>query len=152
VTAPARTTQARVELVLQPDDAQRLANLSGPFDAHLRQIELRLGIEIRNRGNRFQLIGARGDTARGEAVLTRLFNQSLDDAVTTESVHLALAEAQGEDTVAALAVEEEAPSGEVVIRTKRGVVRGRSLHQKQYLKNISTNDLNFGIGPAGTAR
>ncbi|TXH03867.1 MAG: PhoH family protein [Nevskiaceae bacterium] len=151
MSAVPRTTQARIELVLEPDDAQRLANLSGPFDAHLRQIELRLGIEIRNRGNRFQLIGARGDVTRGEAVLTTLFNQSAEDTVTTESVHLALSE-QGGETAETLAVEEEAPQGEVVIRTKRGVVRGRSPHQKQYLKNISTHDLNFGIGPAGTGK
>jgi phosphate starvation-inducible PhoH-like protein len=151
MSAPQRTTQARIDLVLDPDEAQRFANLNGPFDAHLRQIELRLGIEIRNRGNRYQLVGARGDIARGEAVLTALFNQTAEDAVNTETVHLALAE-HGEETFDSLTAEEEAPEGEVVIRTKRGVVRGRSPHQKQYLKNISTHDLNFGIGPAGTGK
>ena len=152
MSAPPRTTQARIDLVLEPDDATRLANLNGPFDANLRQIELRLGIEVRNRGNRFQLVGARRDVTRGEAVITALFNQAAEDAVTSESVHLALIEHgdQIDDTV--MAVEEEAPHGEVVIRTKRGVVRGRSLHQKQYLKSISTHDLNFGIGPAGTGK
>ena len=151
MSAIPRTTQARVDLVLEPDDAQRLANLNGPFDTHLRQIELRLGIEIRNRGNRFQLIGARRDVNRAEAVMTALFNQSLDDVITTETVHLALAE-QSEDAVEAAAVQEEAADGEVVIRTKRGVVRGRTPHQKQYLKSIATHDLNFGIGPAGTGK
>src|SRR3546814_2294946 len=34
-------TPAKLDLVLEPDDAQRLVNLCGPFDAHLRQIELR---------------------------------------------------------------------------------------------------------------
>jgi phosphate starvation-inducible PhoH-like protein len=151
MSAPQRITQAHIDLVLAPDDAPRFANLNGPFDAHLRQIELRLGIEIRNRGNRYQLVGARSDITRGEAVLTALFNQTAEDAVTTETVHLALAE-HGEETFDSLAAEEEAPQGEVVIRTKRGVVRGRSPHQKQYLKNISTHDLNFGIGPAGTGK
>ena len=46
----AEPAQQRLDVVLEPDDAQRLANLGGPFDAHLRQIELRLGIEIRGRG------------------------------------------------------------------------------------------------------
>ncbi|MGH8456827.1 MAG: PhoH family protein [Stenotrophobium sp.] len=151
MNAPQKTAQGRLDVVLEPDDAQRLASLNGPFDAHLRQIELRLGIEIRNRGNHYLLVGARGDIARGEAVLTALFNQSIDDPVTTELVHLALAE-EGGETVESLAVEEEAPDGEVVIRTKRGVVRGRSAHQKQYLKSIATHDLSFGIGPAGTGK
>lgn len=151
MSATIKTTQSRIDLVLEPDDGQRLANLNGAFDAHLRQIELRLGIEIRNRGNRFQLVGAKRDIARGEAVLTELFNLTADDVVTTESVHMALVE-QVEGEAESQAVAEETAHGEVVIRTKRGVVRGRSPHQKQYLKNISTHDLNFGIGPAGTGK
>jgi phosphate starvation-inducible PhoH-like protein len=149
--AAARNSQARLELVLEPDDGQRLVNLNGPFDAHLRQIELRLGIEIRNRGNRYQLLGARNDVARGEAVLQSLFNLSLDDVVTTEHVHLALAEAGGE-TDQTLEDDDAGSRDEVVIRTKRGVVRGRGPQQKVYLKNIATHDLNFGVGPAGTGK
>ena len=34
------------ELVLEPADHARLANLNGPLDEHLRQLELRLGVEI----------------------------------------------------------------------------------------------------------
>ncbi|MEQ1439449.1 PhoH family protein [Fontimonas sp. SYSU GA230001] len=147
----ARVAQVRADLSLEPDDGQRLANLNGPFDAHLRQIELRLGIEIRNRGNRYQLVGSRRDVAAGEAVLVQLFNQTIDDTVTTEHVHLALSEqAAGEDTS-----EDAAPTSshdEVVIRTKRGVVRGRGPQQKAYLKSIATHDLNFGVGPAGTGK
>ena len=151
MSAPIKTAQARAELVLEPDDAQRIANLNGPFDAHLRQIELRLGIEIRNRGNRYQVLGARADVSRGENVLRSLFDLGVDGVVTTEQVHMALVEF-GEDTIEGLAAEEQGPNGEIVIRTKRGVVRGRSPHQKEYLKNISTFDLNFGIGPAGTGK
>ncbi len=142
----------RTDVVLEPDTGARLTNLNGPFDAHLRQIELRLGIEIRNRGNRYQLIGAARDVSAGEAVLNQLFNQTVDDVVTTEHVHLALAE-QGADS--GDGAEDAAPTSthdEVVIRTKRGVVRGRGLQQKAYLKAIATHDLNFGVGPAGTGK
>ena len=34
MSAPQRTTQARADFELEPDDSQRLANLNGPFDAH----------------------------------------------------------------------------------------------------------------------
>ena len=141
----------RLDLVLEPDDAQRVANLNGPFDAHLRQIELRLGIEIRNRGNHFQLVGLPSDTARGEEVLRALFEQTAEGLVTTEQVHLALAE-QGSDTTLSEEDDAQRLPDEVVIRTKRGVVRGRSRHQKHYLKSIVTHDLCFGIGPAGTGK
>src|SRR5581483_8738270 len=145
---------ARLDLELEPDDAQRIANLNGPFDSHLRQIELRLGIEIKSRGNRFQLVGMQPDVRRGEAVLKALFDQTAEGLVTTEQVHLSLAE-QGADTTLADDGEENTVQrfpDEVVIRTKRGVVRGRSKHQKHYLKAIATHDLSFGIGPAGTGK
>ncbi|MES0872799.1 PhoH family protein [Sinimarinibacterium thermocellulolyticum] len=151
-TSSARTAQARAEVVLEPDDGQRLANLNGPFDAHLRQIELRLGIEIRNRGNRYQLIGSRRDIASGEAVLSQLFNQTVDDTITSEHVHLALAEHGGAIADTADDANPASAHDEVVIRTKRGVVRGRGPQQKAYLKAIATHDLNFGVGPAGTGK
>jgi phosphate starvation-inducible protein PhoH and related proteins len=151
VSTSARPAQARIDLVLQPDDAERLANLAGPFDGHLRQIELRLGIEIRNRGNLFQLVGARADAQRGEAVISSLFNLTLDQPITTEQVHLALAE-HTEPQAEPLSVQDQSVPGEIIIRTKRGVVRGRSAQQKAYLQAIARHDMNFGVGPAGTGK
>ncbi|QHS10023.1 PhoH family protein [Sinimarinibacterium sp. NLF-5-8] len=144
---------ARADLVLEPDDAQRLMNLNGPFDAHLRQIEVRLGVEIRNRANRYQIVGTRREVAAAEAALTQLFNQTLDDSINSEHVHLALAE-HGHDPQRTdeASAPERGGDGEVVVRTKRGVVRGRGTTQKNYLKAISSFDLNFGVGPAGTGK
>jgi phosphate starvation-inducible protein PhoH and related proteins len=139
------------DLVLDPDDPARVANVAGPFDEHLRQIELRLGIEVRNRGNRFRLVGNAVDTARAGTVLHALFAQSATTVLTPEDIHLALLEHGGDKRRPG---DEERPAehGEVVIRTKRGVVRGRGPLQKQYLKNIASHDLSFGVGPAGTGK
>ncbi|MGQ0697080.1 MAG: PhoH family protein [Panacagrimonas sp.] len=140
-----------LDLVFETEDHARIANLSGAFNAHLRQIEVRLGIEVRNRGNRFRLVGNAVDTARGETVLRSLFEQTATAVVTTEDIHLALLEAGSERR---RDEEDNRPvdHGEIVVRTKRGVVRGRGVLQKQYLKNIATYDLSFGIGPAGTGK
>ena len=46
-----------IDISLQPADNDRLAELCGEFDTHLRQLEQRLGVEINNRGNRFRIIG-----------------------------------------------------------------------------------------------
>ncbi len=54
---------------LDPEDNARLANLCGPFDEHLRQVELRLGVEIDHRGNLFQVIGEEGAARASEKVL-----------------------------------------------------------------------------------
>ena len=61
-------------VTLEPDDAEQLANLAGPFDAHLRQIELRLVVEIANRGNVFKVTGPAGTAAAAERLLRSLFS------------------------------------------------------------------------------
>jgi len=45
------------DVLLAPADNVRLVELCGPLDEHLHQIEARLGVEVRRRGNRFQIIG-----------------------------------------------------------------------------------------------
>lgn len=142
---------ARIDLALEPDDAPRLANLNGPFDAHLRAIELGLGVEIRNRGNRYRLVGPREDIERAENVLRELFDLAGDGVVTPETVHLSLVE-HGSEQVAEEADASDPAGGDVSVRTKRGVVRGRGPTQKAYLRNIASHDLSFGIGPAGTGK
>ncbi len=55
------TDPIRNDFTLQPDDGERLSNLVGPLNEHLRQIELRLGVEIANHQlpitNRGSLVG-----------------------------------------------------------------------------------------------
>jgi phosphate starvation-inducible PhoH-like protein len=142
---------ARVDLVLDTEDSDRLANLCGPFDGHLRAIELGLGIEVRNRGNRFLLVGPETEIARGEDILRALYEQTAEGVVGPEDVHLLLREF-GATTAPADATEAESRENDIVIRTRRGVVRGRSPQQKAYLRSIAKQDLCFGIGPAGTGK
>src|SRR3546814_12026534 len=61
----------------EPADNERLANLAGPFDAHLRQIELRLGVEIANRGNVFRVTGPQeAPVAQAERLLRTLYAEA----------------------------------------------------------------------------
>ena len=54
---------------LEPDDSQQLAELCGPFDQHLRQIEQRLGVTISNRGNEFKFVGGEEEIKAAKALL-----------------------------------------------------------------------------------
>ncbi len=60
------------ELVLPGGENARLIELCGPLDEHLRLIESRLGVDIRRRGNRFQLVGAEDAVERTAGVLSGL--------------------------------------------------------------------------------
>jgi len=62
-----------LDLLLEPEDNERLRNTCGQLDEHLRQMERRLGIEISNRGNFFRLFGAPEAVRAGREVLQGLF-------------------------------------------------------------------------------
>lgn len=138
-----------IDLVLAPEDNYRLSNLCGQLDENLRQIERRLGLEINNRGNHFRLIGEPEATRACSEVLKGLYANSEHEVLTPELVHLYLQES-GIEELLREDVERDVP--EVVIKTKRGLVRARGPSQKEYLHRIVTHDINFGIGPAGTGK
>ena len=140
------TADDRAEFALEPADTERLANLAGPFDAHLRQMELRLGVEIANRGNIFRLTGQPADVRRARKFLHALWDEAERQVLDQAAVHLRLSEAVAGDP------EDEVVPQDVAIKVKRGTIRGRGPNQARYLHAIATHDVNFGIGPAGTGK
>ena len=80
-----------LQVTLEPNDSHQLATLCGPLDAHLKQIEKRLGITINNRGNDFQLIGERDVASAAGELLKQLYREVTGGAeLTPEIVHLFL--------------------------------------------------------------
>ncbi len=142
------TASTQRDFTLEPQDNTQLANLCGPLDEHLRQIELRLGVEVNHRGHAFQVIGDTGIARAAEKMLRQLYASAQEEALTGAKVHLCLAESG----VAALSAETADAVPEVVIRVKRGLIKARGANQERYLHAIATHDINFGVGPAGTGK
>ena len=140
------THPVSAEVRLEPVDNERLANLCGSLDSHLRQIERRLGVEISNRGNSFRINGAAKIVNIASRLLTELYESTAADNLSPEKIHLWLQDKAIDDSV------NEQAQDEIVIKTKRGVIKGRSPNQRLYLKNIQEHDVSFGIGPAGTGK
>ncbi len=140
------------DIILEPADNDRLANLCGQFDEHLRQIERRLDVEIASHGNRFRITGRPGATEIGGDVLLVLFEMTDKERIDAEHVHVLLQESSNNDAKAAVKGGDDA-SGEVVtIQTRRKLIRPRGANQAAYLNSIQEHDLAFGIGPAGTGK
>ncbi len=100
--------------MLEPFEARSFANLCGQFDEHLHQIEKRLDIEIRNRGNQFELVGEPERTQAAEKLLQRLYREVQNGTeLTPDMVHLFLQESGLED----LANEPAAPL--VTLKTRK---------------------------------
>jgi phosphate starvation-inducible PhoH-like protein len=136
------------DLTLEPEDGARLSNLAGPLDQHLRQIEMRLGVEIANRGNLFRVIGEERTVKATARLLQELYAATAKIALSAHDINLYLQEA-GVDALVERTAEE---AQDVVIRVKRGVIKGRGPNQAKYLHAIAMHDINFGIGPAGTGK
>lgn len=140
-----------INLVLEPDDSRRLANLCGQFDSHLKHIEKRLDVEIHHRANVFAVHGDEQRSQVAARVLRQLYNDtSSDSEITPAEVHLALQEAGAE----ALATAESGQPQDtaVLIRTKKCTIKPRGRNQQKYVTAVRNHDINFGIGPAGTGK
>ena len=131
------------DIVLEPADNQRLANLCGQFDEHLRQIENRLNVEIASRGNHFRVTGKPGAAEVGGEVLKALFDLTDHERLDPERVHIHLQES---------AMNDADDESDIAIQTRRKRIRPRGKNQTNYVKNIRKHDLAFGIGPAGTGK
>ena len=142
------TTTHSNDILLEPADNRRLANLCGQFDEHLRQIERRLGVEINNRGNSFKVIGEDDSVQATEELLRELYKDTDTVQLDPSIINLALQQSG----VEAYTVKAEEVIDDVAIKTQHGNIRGRGPNQKAYLSRIQTHDINFGIGPAGTGK
>jgi phosphate starvation-inducible protein PhoH and related proteins len=134
--------------MLAPADNARLVELCGPLDEHLRLIEVRLGVEVRRRGNRFQLVGVSEAINRAESVLQDLYARAQREPVDSERVHMALQALDMDGNNG----DADTDADELKVRTARGPVRARGANQTEYLQNVRSHDLVFGIGPAGTGK
>lgn len=142
------------DIVLEPADNNRLANLCGQFDEHLRQIERRLDVEIASHGNRFRVTGSAAAAQIGGDVLLSLFQMTDKENLDPERVHMLLQESVMNDDApeAANAGQGKLDADEFSIKTRYKLIRPRGANQTDYLKNINKHDLAFGVGPAGTGK
>jgi len=138
-----------LEFELSPQDNERLANLCGQFDEHLRQIEGRLDVDLQNRGGNFRVTGDEKLVRSACSILQSLYDATSKEVLTPEKIHLYLQETN-------LDKEDDQPAersdsrADIITRNVR--IRCRGNNQKQYVQSIRDHDLSFGIGPAGTGK
>lgn len=149
------------QLMLEPNDSHQLAILCGPFDAHLRQIESRLGITIKNRGNSFQLFGENSVINAAGELLKQMYREVTGGThLTADVVHLFLQES-GVEALGAAKGEAKGQTGggpssdnspDGLIQTKKKSIKPRGANQIAYVEAIRRHDISFGVGPAGTGK
>lgn len=136
---------------LEPNDSRRIALLCGQLNSHIKHIEKRLDVEIRHRGNQFNVFGTQAMQGAATRIIHQLYGHTENGKdITPDEVHLALQESRMEAT------EETEVDAAVrnasIIKTKKAVIKPRGGMQQNYVNAVRQNDINFGIGPAGTGK
>lgn len=137
-----------IDVLIEPTDNKRLAELCGEFDSHLHQLEQCLGVEISCRGSRFRIVGENQAARKAGQILEGLYHETGKGSLSPEKIHLYLKQVDESDHETG----SEPEIGSISIRTPGLTVMPRGINQKHYLDSILKNDLNFGIGPAGTGK
>ncbi|MDT8397484.1 MAG: PhoH family protein [Pseudomonadales bacterium] len=143
-------------LVLEPENPQRLANLCGHLNEHLRQIEQRLEVSIQNRSNVFMLSGQPQAVQDVSALLRRLYAMTASEsAINPDMIHLSIQENGDPQWLQSQLDEAADPAGTDsihLIRTPKCSIKPRGRHQNDYVHAVFRHTINFGIGPAGTGK
>ena len=154
------------DFVLEPNDKDRIAYLVGPEDENLKQLDKRLGVKISYSGAHFHVEGSHAAVKKAVKLVKSLYidttptkNSKKPSEVTPDMVHLAITEVahledddndyqNAEDRGSVGAIYHKANN----FKTKRGFVKARTSNQSDYISKISSHDVSFGIGPAGTGK
>ncbi len=140
-----------IEFSFTPVDNHRLASLCGSMDANIRQIEAALDVSIARRGEKFSVTGEREKIELAARVLNRFYARAHND-LAVEEIQLGIVEMRHARQAKNAKTVEPAPAEEIALQTRRADLRARTDHQSQYIRQMQTHDITFGVGPAGTGK
>ena len=146
------------ETLIEFPDNRLLIALCGPHDRNLARIEAATSVHILRRGNLLAILGpieAREDVA---TILHALYAR-LEAGRAVEMAEVEAALRMGPESVV-LGPEARSPAeqlemfaqGPIELRTRKKTVEPRTDAQKDYVRALFSNELAFGIGPAGTGK
>lgn len=138
--------QKTLKIVLEPEDNYFLVTLCGQYNQNLQQIEKYLDIEIQNRGNEFFITGDKEKAKQVEKLLIYLYDEiKAGKVLSPEKIHYQL---RGINVSHDSFDLEDA----LKIYTPKMCIVPHTKNQVNYINNILQNDVNFGVGPAGTGK
>lgn len=137
--------------VVEFEDNHLLAQLVGEHDRHLARIEQGLGVSVTPRGNKMAIEGPKHARKAAAHVMQDLYKR-LQKGFDVSEGEVDAAIRMAEDLTADENPEASVARVEDMIVTKRRRITPRSSNQKVYVNALRTNELVFGLGPAGTGK
>ena len=130
---------------LTPENNDALNNLCGQLDDNLHLIERHLAVEINHRGFQFKVIGPEDAVSSATTFINSTFKQAKTGPINAHEINVALQSIMNNQP-------EEPLTDSFTLKTSKTIIKPRGTNQLRYLKRIKENDINFGIGPAGTGK
>ena len=153
-TSPSTKDGLKDSLIEFPDN-RLLIDLCGAYDQHLAAIEKALDVQIIRRGNQLAILGSAAGLDEVTEILKALY-QRLEAGRTIEPGDIdreLRMQGDGENGVDRKVDQLEMFSGEKFeIKTRKKIIEPRTDAQKAYVASLFSNELAFGIGPAGTGK
>jgi len=132
-------------LILSPPDANVLVRFVGELNGNIKFIEKSFKVKVFQNGNKLKITGRDEDVKLASDALKKLYEAAGKGVeITKETLHLCIQE-----------VKEDSSSQDyedIIIKTPKKTIKPRSINQSKYIQSIKHNEINFGIGPAGTGK
>ncbi|MGE4596755.1 MAG: PhoH family protein [Methylophilaceae bacterium] len=133
----------KVELSLPSDDNKKLANLCGVLDENLIQVGVGLDIKINRKGSNFVFTGHKNNVELASQLIESFYTRATRP-INPEDIQLSLVEINK--------IDNDDINQSPQLLTLKDELQGRTPMQIIYLNYIQKQDINFGIGPAGTGK
>ena len=133
---------ALTNLELTPSDANVMVRFVGELNENLKFVEKNFNVKIFQNGNNLKIQGSNKDVGLSADALKKIYEAAGKGIeITNEILHLCIQDSYESNT-----------QKEISIKTPKKSIIPRGKNQKTYINNIQTNEINFGIGPAGTGK
>ena len=154
VPSPSATDGLK-ESSLEFPDNRLLIDLCGAYDQHLAAIEKALEVQIIRRGNQLAILGSAANLSETTEVLKALYQRleagrTIDFGDIDRELRM---QGDAEDGSDNKIDQLEMFSGQKIeIKTRKKIIEPRTDAQRAYVASLFSNELAFGIGPAGTGK
>ncbi|MDC0485218.1 PhoH family protein [Gammaproteobacteria bacterium] len=140
--------QSLTKLQLEPASTKNLKAFVGELNGNLKILEKGFGVKIFQNGNKVSISGEEESILKASHAIQDLYATTIQGIeLSQETIQMAIN--RNEDVNPATI----APRGvEFVIKTPKKTIKPRGKNQNDYLGNMSSFEVNFGVGPAGTGK
>ena len=132
-------------LILSPPDVNVLVRFVGELNGNIKFIEKSFKVKVFQNGNKLKITGHDEDVKSASDALKKLYEAAGKGVeITKETLHLCIQEVKNDSC--------SQDYEDILIKTPKKTIKPRSVNQSRYIQNIKHNEINFGIGPAGTGK